>query len=247
MKGDSTMIRIGICDDSSAFLQQTKFMIDHWDDGPHSIITELYEDGDSLIQSHTELPFDIIFLDVLMPLQNGIDVAKEIREKDQTVKIVFLTSSPEFALDSYSVKANNYLLKPVNPTVLFACLEDLLKDMAYKSEYIHVKSVNALHKIMLSDIEYIEAQNKHNLFHLLSGQIIESTAPLYTYEDKLTLENGFFKCHRGYIVNMTMIDTYTYNDIEMHSKNRIPISRSNRKEFESVYFSIIFGKAGEDR
>ena len=241
------MIRIGICDDSSAFLQQTKFMIDHWDDRPHNIITELFEDGDALLEAHAELPFDILFLDIVMPLQNGIDVARELREKDQNVKIVFLTSSAEFALDSYSVKANNYLLKPVNPAVLFACLEDLLKDMQSKNEYIHVKSVNALHKIALSDIEYIEAQNKHILFYLASGQIIESTSPLYTYEEKLTLENGFFKCHRGYIVNMTMIDTYTYNDIEMHSKTRIPISRSNRKEFESVYFSIIFGKAGDDR
>ena len=100
------MIRIGICDDSSAFLHQTKFMIDHWDNRPQDIITELFEDGDALILAHSQKPFDIILLDVVMPLLNGIEAANELREKDKNVKIVFLTSSPEFAVASYTVKVS---------------------------------------------------------------------------------------------------------------------------------------------
>ena len=71
-------------------------------------------------------PFDIILLDVVMPLLNGIEAANELREKDKNVKIVFLTSSPEFAVASYTVKASNYLLKPVEPAKLFACLDELI-------------------------------------------------------------------------------------------------------------------------
>ena len=104
------MIRIAICDDSSAFLHQTKFMIDHWDNYPQNITTELFEDGDTLILAHSKRPFDIILLDVVMPLLNGIDAAKELRRKDKTVKIVFLTSSAEFAVDSYTVKASNFFV-----------------------------------------------------------------------------------------------------------------------------------------
>ena len=58
-------------------------------------------------------PFHIILLDILMPLLNGMDTARELRQYDKTVKIIFLTSSPEFALESYDVKAYSYLLKPM--------------------------------------------------------------------------------------------------------------------------------------
>ena len=106
------MIRIGICDDSHAFLQQTKFMIEHWDQKPQNLKVEPFEDADSLFHAHAKSPFDIILLDIVMPLFNGMEAAKELREKDKTTKIVFLTSSVEFAIDSYSVKASNYLLFP---------------------------------------------------------------------------------------------------------------------------------------
>ena len=61
-----------------------------------------------------------------MPTLNGIEVARKIRQNDKTVKIVFLTSSSEFAVDSYTVKANDYLLKPIEPTKLFDCLDELI-------------------------------------------------------------------------------------------------------------------------
>ena len=113
------MIRIALCDDSSAFLEETKFMIEHWDKCPQNITMELFEDGDTLILTHAKKPFDIILLDIVMPLLNGIETAKELREKDKNVKIVFLTSSAEFAVDSYAVKASNYLLKPLESEKLF--------------------------------------------------------------------------------------------------------------------------------
>ena len=71
------MIRIGICDDSPAFLQEMKFLIDNSAHLPQNIITELYEDGDALISAHLKNPFDIILLDVVMPMLNGIEAAKD--------------------------------------------------------------------------------------------------------------------------------------------------------------------------
>lgn len=239
------MIRIGICDDSSAFLHQTKFMIDHWDNQPQNITAELFENGDALIQAHTEHPFDIILLDVIMPLLNGMETARELREKDKTVKIVFLTSSVDFAVDSYTVKASNYLLKPVNPSKLFACLDELISEIQSTARCIAVRSVDATHRVRISDIEYVEAQGKHILFALTDGKSVESLEPLYTYENKLVLDDGFFKCHRSYIVNIHYIDSYSQKEIVMRSGCRVPISRSYHKEFETVYFELMFGKAGD--
>ena len=161
------MIRIAICDDSSEFTSQITHLIDHWNtSSTHNITTEQFRDGDSLLSAHKEKPFDIILLDILMPLLNGIDTARELREKDRTVKIVFITSSVEFAVDSYTVKASNYLLKPVNPVNLFSCLDELISELHSITKCIIVKGMDATHRIPLTNIEYVEAQRKHVVFFL---------------------------------------------------------------------------------
>ena len=82
------MFRIAICDDEPVFSAQIDAIIGHWPARPAGLRTELFSDGDSLIRAHEEMPFDIILLDVLMPLLNGIETAAEIRSKDKNVKIV---------------------------------------------------------------------------------------------------------------------------------------------------------------
>lgn len=238
-------MRIAICDDSPEFLSQAKELLTKWHHQPDLPVTETFEDGDALIQAHIAAPFDIILLDVVMPLLNGIEAAREIRQNDKSVKIVFLTSSPEFAVDSYSVKASNYLLKPLTAEKLYGCLDELAEELRQNARSITVKGPNAFHRVEIARIEYIEAQNKRVLFSLSDGKTISSTEPLYTYEGKLLLADGFFKCSRSYIVNLNQIDTYTPKEVQMRSGCRIPISRSCHREFEAAYFSVLFGKAGD--
>lgn len=240
------MLRLAICDDDTSFIAQISSTLSAWQQDSSRFSIESFDNGDSLLKSHAESPFDIILLDVVMPMFNGIEVAKELREYDSTVKIVFLTSSPEYAVDSYTVKANNYLLKPIDNKKLYPCLDELCEELLHKNQKnIHIRCSNAIHKIPLSDIEYVEAQNKHTLFTLRSKPFLESIDSLYHHEDKLTLTDGFIKCHRSYIVNINYIDTYTTKEIRMRSGYRIPISRNNQADFENAYFSYTFTKAGE--
>ena len=234
------MLRLAICDDMSEFLISTKKYLEHWKDSPEKLLIELFTNGDSLIESHIAKPFDIILLDVIMPLLNGIETAAEIRKHDKSVKIVFLTSSSEYAVDSYTVHANNYLLKPVEPDKLFHCISELHADITDKSRCITVSSTAAVHRVELRNIEYLEAHGKKVLFVLSNGNTIESNQPFYFFHDKLLLEDGFFKCHRSYIVNVYSIISYTQKEIKMRSGARIPISRSCHAEFEAAYFDLLF-------
>lgn len=238
-------MRIAVCDDNIDFLNQTQHILCAWNYRGIVPVVEMFEDGDALIQAHTAAPFDIILLDVVMPLLNGIEAAREIRQNDTSVKIVFLTSSPEFAVDSYTVKASNYLLKPLNPDALYACMDELAEQLQQTARSITVKGLNAIHRVELDTIEYVESQNKRIVFFLSDGREIISADPLYTMETKLPLADGFFKCSRSYIVNLHRINTYSAKEILMRSGYRIPISRNLHREFESAYFSVIFGKAGD--
>lgn len=238
-------MRIAICDDCPEFLNHTKRIIDRWDRQRPGRTVDIFEDGDALIQAHAAKPFDIILLDVVMPLLNGIEAARELRQFDRTVKIIFLTSSPDFAVDSYSVKASNYLMKPLDAEKLYSSLDELAEEIREAARSITVKSANAIHRVEIERIEHIEAQNKHVLFSLSDGRTILSTEPLYTYESKLLLTDGFFKCSRSYIVNLHRIETYSLKEVTMRSGCRIPISRSCHKDFEAAYFELLFGKDGD--
>ena len=101
------MLKIAVCDDSPLFLDLAVKFINKWSEErqlPVSIAS--FNNGDDLLVANADERMDIIFLDIIMPLLNGMDTARELRQTDKAVKIIFLTSSPEVALESYEVKAH---------------------------------------------------------------------------------------------------------------------------------------------
>ena len=238
-------MRIAICDDQQSQLDQIRQMILDWKGYPGTLTVRCFENGDDLLQAHRTTPFDIIFLDVLMPLLNGMETAKELRQSDKMVRLIFLTSSADYAVEAFTVKASNYLLKPLEPGKLHRCLEELSEELHTSARKICIRGIHAKHQIPLENIEYIESQNKRILFVLSGGETILSGEPLYAYEEKLTLADGFFKCSRSFIVNIHRIDTFTAKEIRTRSGARIPISRSCHREFKRAYFSVLFGTAEE--
>ena len=240
------MMRIAVCDDRPEQLEQIHKEILAWNGRTAEVEVCCYDNGDALLNDHHAAPFDIVFLDVIMPLLGGMEIAKEIRRSDLLVKLVFLSVSSEYAVDAFGVKASNYLLKPVVPAKLHQCLDELYAQSEAMGRRIYIKGVGSLHRVPVRNIEYIESQNKRILFVLSDGQTILSCEPLYAYEEKLTMKDGFFKCSRSFIVNINHIDTFTHKEIRTHSGARIPISRSCHREFESAYLSYLFGSAEKE-
>lgn len=109
------MLRVGLCDDDKGYMEELTDMVRQWAK-ENKLKIELFscDNGDKLLAQSTASHMDIVILDIVMPLLNGMDTARELRAQDTAVKLIFLTSSPEFALESYEVRAQDYLLKPVS-------------------------------------------------------------------------------------------------------------------------------------
>ena len=102
----------------------------------------------------------------VLPLLNGMDTAKELRQSDKAVQIIFLTSSSEFALEAFEVKARGYLLKPISYEKLKEQLDDCSHNFHAEPNYLVLKTEFGYQKLYYRDIEYIEAQNKLVLFYM---------------------------------------------------------------------------------
>ncbi len=239
------MLRIAVCDDSPQFLENAAELIRKWvDQSTAPINLHTFDNGKALIEANTSSRFDIVFLDIIMPAMSGMETARKLRKNDNSVRIVFLTSSPEFALESYSVKAQGYLWKPIDYEKIKETLDDCASFFTKEPGSIVIKSPIGYRKLYLHSIEYIEAQNKKVISHLGDQGSIQSAEPLYRFENLLTFENGFFKCHRSYLVNLNNVDRFDSTLITTKSGCGVPIARGFAKPFKEAYFALMFGKQG---
>ena len=234
------MLKIAVCDDSPLFLELAIKFINKWsEERQFPVSISSYNNGDDLLAANAEERMDIIFLDIIMPLLNGMDTARELRQTDKAVKIIFLTSSPEFALESYEVKAQGYVLKPIVYEQLKDTLDECAHTITDEPAHIVLKTSFGYQKLYLHDIEYAEAQNKKVVFHLCTGDTLEASEPLHSFESRFT-EDRFFKCHRSYLVYLQNVDHFTTTQITMKSGRSIPIARGYAKAFKEAYFAQMF-------
>ncbi len=234
-------MKIAVCDDNRDFLNNTVSLIERWGK-QNDIKAEIYpfDNGDALLDACEDINFDIIFLDIIMPLLNGMDTARELRTKGVSAMLVFLTSSPEFALQSYEVKAEDYILKPVTAGRLNAVLDECARRNESEPESIVLRTHFGYQKVYFKDIEYVEAQNKKALFYIKNGDIIESLDPLLSFSSAFTDRDGFFKCHRSYLVYIPNVDRFNAAEIVMRSGRTVPIARGYAKAFKEAYFNHMF-------
>lgn len=234
-------MKIAVCDDERQFIDAVCSLLEQWAQSRNIGLT-LYRftDGDSLIAAHRNERMDLIILDVIMPLLSGIDTAKEIRHNDEAVPIIFLTSSREFAIDSYEVKAFYYLLKPIVREKFFPIMDDFLKTLSLQKNTFTAHTSTGFYKIPVDDVEYLEAQNKQVLVHMTDGETIEIREQFSTCENVFLPDNGFFRCHRSYIVNLNHVEQFTKTEIRTSQNATIPISRNSYMAFKDAYFKFMF-------
>lgn len=184
--------------------------------------------------------YDLVLLDVVMPEVSGIKAAQELREKDKNVKLIFISLSPEFAVESYNVDAYHYLLKPVDAELLFPLLDKVGKDMFIQEERgLVLKNREGVVRLPFAEIEFVEVINKKVSFHLTDGVIREVTAALADLEGKLLNQREFIKTHRSYIVNLGCVQAVGVNCAVTKRGHSIPVSRQRHNQVQSAYMNFL--------
>lgn len=235
------MLQIAVCDDNIDELSNMVQLIDLYRTSRHlNCEHAVFPNGFELISALEKgKRFDIYCLDIMMPGFTGIDAAKEIRTFDKTTPILFFTSSPEFALESYSVKAINYVLKPISKDKLFFTFDELLEQIKAKEEEdaVIVKSNEGIQKILFSNLVFAEVIGRNVLYHLRSGKVVECTEPFSSVCDSLLKYGCFIKPHRSYLVNMQYVDTIENHQITLQTLSAVPVAQGKAKEIKQQYLN----------
>lgn len=235
------MPTVYICDDDSTCRSETEALVRAWAQGRTADVDIRTFDAPGRLRDISFARGDIVLLDILMPGTSGMDLARELRKRAKGPSIVFLTSSPDFAIESYEVKADNYLLKPVDPARLAGVLDEWRAREAPETT-ITVRTPDGFVNVKPSEICYIEANNKRVLLYLTDGRRIQSTSPLYSYEEALAGRREFFKCHRSYLVNLLRVKRFTSTEVIMRDGSSVPIARGGSGEFRDAYFAATFSE-----
>jgi len=245
--GDEFYMKIIVCDDTASERTALCVLIEKYFNDincPFELL--VYESADALAKNFESLKAQdvkLAFLDIYMPGLSGVDMAKIIRETDKEMVIVFTTSSPDHGLDGYSVKALQYLLKPVGYAELKDTLDDCMAIFADSLQYIEVIAERVAVKIPLKDITFIEIHAHYGLIHT-TKDIIKCRLTLDEVEQKLSGKN-FLRTQRSYIVNMRFIKSVEDNDFILTSGEAIPIRKNDKLKVKQAYMDYIFAQTRE--
>ena len=204
------MIQIAFCDDDQTVLDQLSALLEKYRAQRCVQIqcTAFHSPLDLLAEIEKGTRYDILFLDVIMPAENGITAAKEIRQYDNVVKIIFLTSSAEFAVESYVVGAYFYQLKPIWEDSFFRLTDSVIAECRRADQRsLILRCKTGISRIDLDQLLYCEVLGRTLLFHLVDGTVLESTGSMDELARQLTPHESFLRTHRSFLVNTDLLSS----------------------------------------
>lgn len=233
------MITVAICDEMEKHRKYLEVLIrEYFQTLAYDIHIINCASGEQLINYYIyeKAGIDIIFIDVYLGKDNGIEVAKKVREFDGLVKIIFATTSKEHALESFCVFPFSYLIKPVNKHMIFKVLDQaILVIDKERQKSIVIKLDNEIHTIFYKDIKHIESFGKKINIYTPKG-VISFNSKLDEVEAKIN-DKRFLRCHKSFLVNMDYILSVEEYSFILQDNSEVPIKQREFSNMKKIYYS----------
>lgn len=182
---------------------------------------------------------DLIFLDIKMPGINGMDVAKEIRKKDQDVTIIFVTSLAQYAIEGYSVQAEDYVLKPLSyPEFKIKMLRALSVINIKSGRSILFENNNVIVKVSLDNICYIETDHHKLIYHINDGSVYYRHESMKDCEDFLK-GTDFLRINSSYLINLKYAQKIEKGDLVLIDGTSLKISRPRMNAVNTKFLEYL--------
>ena len=219
------MLNIAICDDEDVQTALLSSFVTKWASArDQTIAISTYASAESFSFAWSgDKRFDLLLLDIQMSGQSGIELARDIRRKDESLTILFITGLSDYINEGYEVSALHYLIKPIKEEKLFACLDKACKKIiaeqpthliAYNGEYL---------RLYQKDIFYVEAF-AHTVAIQTQEAVYEIRKNIGQMENELDARM-FVRTHRSYLVGLKHIGKIGKTELTLDTGQALPVSR----------------------
>lgn len=227
------MIKVAICDDEKEFADKLETKIsEHAKREQIEIVIEKYYDAESLLDSPLET-YQILFLDVKIGKDNGIEVGRELRKRSINSIIIYISSYIEMAPMGYEVKAFRYIVKNDLEQVFQYTLKDALEELKKRNKIYEIKSQGKTEKILLAHILYFESFKRYVVIHTVKGDY-QQYRKISDLEEELK-EMGFSRIYKSYLVNMAHISYIKNGEAYLNNGESLKCSKMNYQDIVRRY------------
>lgn len=186
-----------------------------------------FENGLFFIENYKPV-YDVVFMDIDMPLMNGMEAAMRLRKLDPYVPLVFITDLKQYALKGYEVEAMDFLVKPVSYTSFATMMERVCRRSIKKEEQITLSTAQGAFNINVNDVYYIETQSHYVTYHYVNGEV--SFFGSLSDEEKRLPADRFVRCNSGYLVNLAQVKKVQDGEVYV-ANTSLPLSRNKKSAF----------------
>lgn len=185
--------------------------------------------GSELLLS--QIPFDVVFLDIQMPGPDGMDTARELRAHGFRGELVFTTVLSEYVFDAFSVSAADFLVKPVTAEKVAAVLGRIFAGSGRESRFV-IGQRTGTAVVHADDLQYCEVRGRRLFLNMRDGRTLTFNGKMEVFAAQA--DRRFFRCHRSYLVNMDHVAGFGDGQILLCSGERIPLSRLREMDFRQA-------------
>ena len=235
------MLRIALCDDEEKQLNQTAVLLNTYFQSRPDLCgqVETFRSGSALLARIEEAGgFDLYVLDILMPGLSGIDTGRRLRALGKGGEIIYLTSSNDFAADSYDVRAFFYLLKPVNEGKLFQVLDGAVENLKRRrSSAVVVTTVDGPRRILLERIRYVERVGRYMRYYCTDSTVDSQTIRVSFREmaAPLLADRRFFLCGASFVLNFQHVAGVNGQTALLDNGQTVVLPRAAAPEFKKAW------------
>ena len=198
-----------------------------------------YASGTDFLACAGKEHFDLVFLDIYMENENGVDTAEHLRRLDPDCLLVFTTTSPDHALDGFRVRALHYLVKPYQDAELAALFEEIVKRFPITDRYIEVNASGGVVRLRFQEILYAEHYQHQVYIYSTAGEEIVTRRTFRKFTAALA-DGRFFLCSRGVLVSMEHAEDFDGTDFILKGGKRVPVSRDLAKTARTAFGDYLF-------
>ena len=237
-------MRIAICDDDLLCRGQVESIVSSYGRQRRMDISlSVYESADALLADSRSLNgFDLYLLDIIMPGTNGIELGRRLLRENPNGKIIYLTSSHEYAVDSYRVRAFDYIIKPVAQEQLFRTLDEAVHLIAgRRSRSLIVRTRESSTKVSFDSILYANLTGKSIVYHLADGSAVEGMSIRTAFAEAISdllKDERFALCGSGTAVNLAEITIVDSDTLHFRNGARLYVGLRAGRSLRSVWMDF---------